>query len=53
VTRTPLRFAENGTLALDVRESRPSLEAAPHALHHTFVNLLARTTCAWMCCSVC
>jgi hypothetical protein len=46
VTRTPLRLAENEILALDVREPRPSLEAAPHALHHTFVNLLARTTCA-------
>ncbi|MEM5455020.1 hypothetical protein VSR69_09295 [Paraburkholderia phytofirmans] len=46
MTRTPLRLAENEILALDVREPRPSLEAAPHALHHTFVNLLARTTCA-------
>jgi hypothetical protein len=41
VTRTPLRFAEDEALALDLRESCPSLEAAPHALHPTFVNLLA------------
>ena len=41
VTRTPLRLAENETLALDLRESRPSLETAPHARHPTFVNLLA------------